>query len=213
MDIVYLLGTIAFYGIIFFLVCTLVAGTLLFIFWRWNRTFFPNITLMLITAFWSPIKVFSKLFKIDQRTIDKLLVMLMNKIFYLNFAKTAFSERALFLPQCLRNQDCPAKLGANGIECINCSRQCSVKEAKIEAEKLGYRVFIVPGGGFVKRLVLKYKPKAIVGVACLPEVMLGMDLLGKVKIPAQGVVLLRSGCLNTVADLNELKTVLVTRSN
>jgi len=76
---------------------------------------------------------------------------------------------------------------------------------------LGYRVFIVPGGGFVKRLVLRHKPKGIVGVACLPEVMLGMDLLGKTRLPGQGVVLLRSGCLNTKVDLAELKTVLTTK--
>jgi hypothetical protein len=181
---------------------------LLFIFWRWNRTFFPNITLLLINAFSSPLKALAKLLRIDQRAIDGLLVKLMNKVFYIRFANVPYSERALFLPQCLRNSDCPAKLGADGIACVSCSRECSVKEAKREAEKLGYRVFIVPGGGFIKRLVLKYKPKAIVGVACLPEVMLGMDLLSKVRLPGQGVILLRSGCLNTVADMNELRAVL-----
>jgi hypothetical protein len=211
MDVVYLLGTIALYGLLFTLICTFIAGILLFIFFKWNRTFFPNITLMLITAFSSPLKVFTKLLRVDQRVIDSLLIKLMNKVFYIKFAKTAYDERALFLPQCLRNQECPAKLGANGIECVSCARECSVKEAKIEAEKLGYRVFIVPGGGFVKRLVLRHKPKGIVGVACLPEVMLGMDLLGKTRLPGQGVVLLRSGCLNTKVDLAELKTVLTTK--
>jgi hypothetical protein len=87
-----------------------------------------------------------------------------------------------------------------------------VKEAKVEAEKLGYRAFIVPGGGFVKRLVLRHRPKAIVGVACLPEVMLGMDIVSKTRLPGQSVVLLKSGCLNTCIDMDELKAVLATRS-
>lgn len=211
MDIIYLLGTIALYGLLFTLICTFFAGVLLFIFFKWNRTFFPELTLMLITAFSSPLKVFTKLLRIDQKVIDGLIVKLLNKVFYIKFARTAYNERALFLPQCLRNQECPAKLGANGIECIKCPRECSVKEAKIEAEKLGYRVFIVPGGGFVKRLMLRHKPKGIIGVACLPEVMLGMELINKSKLPGQGVVLLRSGCLNTQVDLAELKTVLATK--
>jgi len=212
MDLIYILGTLAFYGLILVFAFTLTAGALLFIFWRWNKTFFPNLTLMIISAFSSPLKVLTKLLKLDQRFIDGLLIKLVNKVFYINFSKTAYSERALFLPQCLRNRDCPAKLGANGIECVKCAKECSVKEAKIEAEKLGYRVFVVPGGGFVKRLVLKHRPKAIVGVACLPEVMLAMELVNKSKLPGQGVVLLRSGCLNTQVDLSELKTVLATRN-
>jgi hypothetical protein len=211
MDIVYLLGTLALYGLLITLVCTFFAGILLFIFFKWNRTFFPELTLMVITAFSSPLKVFTKLLQIDQKVIDGLLVRLLNKVDYIRFAKVAYNERALFLPQCLRNQDCPAKLGANGIECIKCARDCSVKEAKIEAEKLGYKVFVVPGGGFIRRLVARHKPKGIIGVACLPEVMMGMDMMNKVKLPAQGVVLLRSGCLNTQVNLAELKTVLVTK--
>ena len=211
MDIVYLLGTIALYGLLFTLICTFIAGILLFIFFRWNRTFFPELTLMLITAFSSPLKVFTKLLRIDQKVIDGLLVRLLNKVFFIKFARTAYNERALFLPQCLRNQECPAKLGSNGIECIKCSRDCSVKDAKTEAERLGYRVFIVPGGGFVKRLIMRHKPKGIIGVACLPEVMLGMELINKSKLPGQGVVLLRSGCLNTQVNLAELKTVLATK--
>ncbi len=211
MDIVYLLGTVAFYGLVFVLACTMIASLLLFIFFKWNRTFFPNLTLMIITAFSSPIKVFSKLFKIDQKIIDGLLIKLMNKVFYINFARTAYDERALFLPQCLRNQECPAKLGADGIACVKCQRDCSVKEAKIEAERLGYRVFIVPGGGFIRRLVAKHRPKGIIGVACLPEVMMGMEMMNKARLPSQGVILLRSGCFNTQVNLAELKTVLAVK--
>jgi hypothetical protein len=208
MDLVYLLGTIAVYGILFILLCTLFAGVLLFVFWRWNRTFFPNLTLLLISAFSSPLKALAKIFKINEAVIDKMIVKLMNKVFLNTFKKSGYSDRALFLPQCLRNSDCSAKLGADGIACVKCARECNVKEAKIEAEKLGYRVFIVPGGGFIRRIAAKHKPKAVVGVACLPEVMMGMESMNKARLPSQGVVLLRSGCLNTVADMSELKTVL-----
>jgi hypothetical protein len=208
MDIVYLLGNIAFYGLLFILVCTFIAGMLLFVFWRWNRTMFPNLTLLIITAFSSPLKALARVFKIDEAKVDKTIVRFMNKVFLNNFKKTGYSDRALFLPQCMRNSDCLAKLGADGIACVECQRDCSVKEAKREAEKLGYRVFIVPGGGFIRRIAAKYRPRGVVGVACLPEVMMGMDNMNKARLPSQGVVLLRSGCLNTAADMAELKMVL-----
>jgi len=208
MDLITLLGTLAFYGILFVLACTLVAGALLFVFWKWNRTLFPNVTLLMITAFSSPLRVLFRILRVDQHVIDSLIVGLINKVFMIRFAKTDYNERALFLPQCLRNGDCPAKLGADGIACVSCTRECSVKEAKKEAEGLGYRVFIVPGGGFIKRLIAKHKPKAVVGVACLPEVMMATEMMNKFKLPGQGVVLLRSGCLNTKADMAELTAAL-----
>ena len=208
MDVITFLGTLAFYGILFVLACTLVAGALLFVFWRWNRTLFPNLTLFVITAFSSPLKALAKVFRIKEAVVDKAIVKFMNKVFLNNFKKTEYADRALFLPQCLRNQECSAKLGTDGIACVKCARDCGVKEAKIAAEKLGYRVFIVPGGGFIRRIAAKYKPKAVVGVACLPEVMMGMDSMNKAGLPNQGVVLLRSGCLNTKADMAELTAAL-----
>ena len=65
--------------------------------------------------------------------------------------------RFIFMPQCVRSPECPAKLTPEGIRCIACGR-CRVGEAKKIAEGLGYQFFIVPGSSFIKRIIKKYRP-------------------------------------------------------
>ncbi len=66
--------------------------------------------------------------------------------------------------------------------------------------QLGYRVFIVPGSTFIKRMARKYRPRAIIGVGCLVEVKDGIDMADRMGITAIGVVNLKDGCVETIAD-------------
>ena len=59
-------------------------------------------------------------------------------------------------------------------------------------------------------MIRKYHPKAIIGVGCLCEVKEGLDLMHKNKIPSVGVVLERSGCVNTLLDWDKLFEVMNT---
>jgi hypothetical protein len=81
----------------------------------------------------------------------------------------------VFMPQCLRNKNCPARLTSEGIKCVECG-QCVISTVKKKAEGLGYKFFIVPGGSFIRRIAREHRPKAIVGVACRPEVKEGLDI-------------------------------------
>ena len=103
------------------------------------------------------------------------------------------------MPQCVRSTECPAKLTPEGIKCVNCGR-CKVGEAKKYAESLGYRFFIVPGSSFIKRIIKKYRPRAIVGVGCHMEIKEGLDLCHRHGIPARGVPLSTAGCVATTLD-------------
>jgi len=67
-------------------------------------------------------------------------------------------------------------------------------------EGIGYRVFIVPGSTFIKRMVKKYHPRAIIGVGCLMEVKEGIDMADRIGLIAIGVVNFKDGCVETVAD-------------
>ena len=66
-------------------------------------------------------------------------------------------------------------------------------EAKKYAEGMGYRFFIVPGSSFIKRIIKKYRPGAIVGVGCHMEIKEGLDLCHSHAIPAQGSAPLHGG--------------------
>jgi len=72
---------------------------------------------------------------------------------------------------------------------------------------MGYRVFVVPGSSFIKRMVKKYRPKAIIGVGCLSEVKEGIDMADKMGLVAMGVVTAKEGCVETFvswADVYEM---------
>ncbi|AFD00791.1 hypothetical protein Mtc_2052 [Methanocella conradii HZ254] len=160
---------------------------------------FPNHLILGIMFFEGPIKAVMRFFHVDDTAIDRISVDLQNRAMWATFSKVPFEQRAIFIPQCLRSVECPARLSPEGIKCKECGR-CGIANAKKAAEKLGYMFFVVPGSSFIIRMVRKYHPKAIIGVGCLIEVKDGLDLMHKSKIPAIGVVLERSGCVNTILD-------------
>ena len=76
-------------------------------------------------------------------------------------------------------------------------------------EKLGYRIFIVPGSSFIKRMVKKYHPKAIIGVGCLSEVKEGIDMADKIGLVAMGVVTMKEGCVETLVNWADIYEVAI----
>lgn len=64
---------------------------------------------------------------------------------------------------------------------------------------MGYKVYIVPGGSFVKRIVSKDRPSGALGVACGYELNYSMMEISSV-CPVQGVPLLKDGCYCTKVD-------------
>jgi hypothetical protein len=69
-------------------------------------------------------------------------------------------------------------------------------------------IFVVPGSSFIMRMIQKYRPEAIIGVGCMCEVRDGLDMMHRYHIPAIGVMLERSGCVNTQLDWGRLYDVM-----
>jgi hypothetical protein len=122
------------------------------------------------------------------------------------FSQVPLAERAIFFPQCLRSAKCPAHLSPEGLKCVNCG-QCTVGVARQNLEKMGYQVFTIPGSSFIKRMVKKYHPKAIIGVGCLAEVKEGIDMADKIGLIAMGVVTLKEGCVETLVNWQDVYDV------
>jgi len=132
-------------------------------------------------------------------------VELRNTIYEPEFKKTPYNERILFLPHCSRHRTCLATNNGDGYECKHCGA-CDVTKAIKIAEGLGYKkVFVVPGGSMVKRLIEKYTPKAAVGVCCFHEALMSFDMLKKTKVIPQIVLLLKDGCKDTQINLTLLE--------
>ncbi len=144
---------------------------------------------------------------ISEQDVLRLYVSSKNSANRKIFAATPYSNRILLLPQCLRASGCQAPLDEEGYHCLGCGR-CLIKEAKEEAETLGYKVFILAGGSMVEKVFNTTKPKACLGVACIKELVLGGFVSEKKKVFPYAVPLAKDGCLNTEVNLDELKTAI-----
>jgi hypothetical protein len=173
------------------------------VFQNTRRVFIPRLTLFVLSFLEGPVKYALWIFRIDEGVLDQMLVQIRNNLYHEAYAKTPPGKRAIFLPQCLRNSNCPAKLTPEGIKCVECG-QCGIADLKKIAESNGYLFFIVPGSSFVKRMVRKYKPEAILGVGCPMEVKEGTAMMASIGLPVQGVMLLKDGCVDTRVSVGEL---------
>jgi hypothetical protein len=176
---------------------------------RRKKLYFPKVIRAGLVFLEGLMKAMFRFLGLEDREMLSFLIKLQNTMNAVEFGQVPVAERAIFLPQCLRSSRCPAHLTPEGLKCKNCG-QCSVGNARVLLEKMGYHIFIVPGSSFIKRMVKKYRPRAILGVGCLAEVKEGIDMADKMGLVVMGVVTLKEGCVETIvnwADVYEVATL------
>ena len=173
-----------------------------------GHLYFPQLIKAGLVFFEGLMKAFFRLLRLEDREMLAFLIKIHNTMNTTEFSRIPVAGRAVFMPQCLRSSHCPAHLTPEGLKCCACG-QCSVGEANSILEKMGYRIFIVPGSSFIKRMVKKYRPKAIIGVGCLSEVKEGVDMADKMGLLVMGVVTLKEGCVETIVNWPDVYEVAV----
>ena len=145
---------------------------------------------------------------IRPENVDRLYIEFKNDHYKDKFQETETKHKILFLPQCLRRAGCKAGLDESGYHCVNCSAECKVSAINAKAKKLGYKVFVCPGGSMIAKIILKYRPKAVLGVACIKEIIMAAEELEQARIPYQAVELLKNGCVLTDVELEHVFSLL-----
>lgn len=166
---------------------------------RKKKLYFPKLIKAGLVFLEGLMKAMFRLLGLEDREMLTFLIKLQNAMNAPEFERIPVAERAIFMPQCLRSSRCPAHLTPEGLKCVGCG-QCTVGQARVLLEKIGYRIFIVPGSSFIKRMVKKYRPRAIMGVGCLAEVKEGIDMADKMGLVVMGVVTLKEGCVETIVN-------------
>jgi len=186
---------------------------LAYIVFKRKMLIFPAFILFVLDSFQMMSKKAVMLLGGNEYMIEIVGTEIRNKLSKEKFKQIPYSERMIILPQCLRKLECPARMSSgDGLICAGCGR-CKVAEITKKADELGYKgVIVVPGGGFIKRILKKYNPKAIIGVACPHEVQGGMTQLAKTGVVLQGIILTYGGCVETKVDLNEVYDMMVLSS-
>ncbi len=140
----------------------------------------------------------------DTQYMDEIYITLKNHLNQKAFATVPAGRRILFISHCLRNIEvCKAEMTDMGYVCKRCG-SCDINRILDEADKLGYRSFIVPGGSMVFKIAEKLKPEACFGVACYGELEEAISKLARVGIPTRSVPLSKAGCVNTKVDVDKI---------
>ena len=171
-----------------------------------GKLYFPHLLKAGMVFMEGLIKALFRLFGLEDREMLSFFVQLHNSMNKKAFEEIPVAERAIFLPQCLRSSRCPAHLTPEGLKCRSCG-ECSIGYWRKILEDMGYRLFIVPGSSFIKRMVKKYRPRAIIGIGCLSEVKEGLEMADKLGLVAMGVVSLKEGCVETLVDWDDVMEV------
>ena len=166
---------------------------------------FPKAILFIIDTLYSPFKSIARLLKLDDHLIDNMSIEIRNDLNKKKFKEVPANKTLIFLPHCLRHRDCPATLQKDGVNCTCCGL-CSIGVIKKKAKPKGYKIYIVPGSSFVKKIVRENKFKAVTGVACHEDLNQVMMLLS--DFCPQGVLLKKTGCYETTVDVSEVLKII-----
>ncbi len=197
-----LLGRLFVYLVVIVFLATVVALSVGVYSFKKHKILFPNFVLFMLYLFYSPAKWICRALYIKEELVDEILIELKNAMMLERF-KHVKERRAVILPQCMRHPECKARCDPIiGYECKQCGR-CDIGRIVEAADRYHFKVFVVPGDSFVRKILKTYGPQACLGVACHAELTESMQAVSKI-VPVQGVCLLRDGCYDTRVDVDEV---------
>ncbi len=203
-SIVFLLGELVILIIILWIILSLLIGFLIALSIKKKKMYFPILLRPVLAVTEGTVKLVCMMLGVDSAQLMEFLINIDNQMNYSAFAKVPVEKRAVFIPLCLRSAKCPARLSPDvGISCISCGK-CPLGDAIPVLKNAGYMTFIIPGSTFIKRLVKKHRPEAMIGVGCLMEVKEGLELGRKISMTTLGVVTTTDGCVETTMNYDLL---------
>ncbi|WP_405321976.1 DUF116 domain-containing protein [Methanobrevibacter thaueri] len=191
--VVFLIVIIAILIIIFLILALFMA--------KKNQIKFPRFLLYIVDLLYSPLKTIAHFLNLDDHLIDDIAIKVRNDLNKEQYRKIPADKTLIFLPHCLRHKDCPATLQKEGLNCTECGL-CSIGVIKKKAEPMGYKLYIVPGSSFVKKIVMENKFQSVLGVACHEDLNQMMMLLS--DFYPQGVLLEKTGCFETKVNVKKV---------
>lgn len=109
------------------------------------------------------------------------------------------------LPHCIRISipDCKARSDGLDMVCIKCSEGCFIREITGILEQNNIRAYIwmeMNFGPTIKKLLKEHRTLGILGIACIPELISGMRMCLKHRLPVVGIPLDANRCIRWMGD-------------
>ena len=148
--------------------------------------------------------IISKIFRIDIDSIRRVYGKINNFLIKTKAVKVKNSEILILLPHCLQESNCKHKITNDINNCKMCGK-CDIKDIINISNRYNVKAVVATGGTLAREWIKRYKPKAIIAVACERDLASGIN---DVKIiPVMGVFNDKphGPCFNTRVSINKLE--------
>ena len=141
----------------------------------------------------------------EQYHLAMLEIELMNRAFGPAFRSA--KRRLAFLPPCLRDLDAHCRAAVTEIDhaCRGCSQRCTVNAVSTLLRRHRIEPYIWMQAN-LKRLLRKLRDAeggfGVMGIACVPELVRGMRMCAKLRIPVVGIPLNANRCARWMGALH-----------
>ncbi|NLO89312.1 MAG: DUF116 domain-containing protein [Clostridia bacterium] len=155
---------------------------------------------------------FSKLLKMNKDLLYGSYIEVYNQITKFRLKGLAIDRILILVPHCLQKTHCPHKITVDVYNCRRCG-ECPIHELINLAERYNAEISVVTGGTAAREEIKKYKPQAVVAIACERDLASGLNDVS--PMPVIGVLNIRpfGPCKNTTVELTEVKHALEYFSN
>jgi hypothetical protein len=135
-----------------------------------------------------------------------LEIELVNRIYREDFQRAAF--KFALIAHCLRDfrPECRSVKGDIEAVCRGCTEDCLVRLGSVLLEKYGIKPYIsveIEQERLFRQLKHEHPSIGALGIACIPELALGMRLCSRAGIPAVGIPLNANRCARWMSQAHE----------
>jgi len=202
------LGVVFVIIIIIFGILLLMTTILIYNIVKRKKIILPRATLFLLDTLYYPLKRLFVSLNLDESVVDRIEIDIRNKILKNEYFSSKIKDRIVVFPYCLRSIECKAQVSPElGVNCIKCGK-CKIGDFKEICDSNSIKVFIAPGGSFVKRVLKRHPKSSVLLVACHVELNEMMRILSAKRIPQYGILLQKAGCIETDVDMEHVKEML-----
>jgi len=134
--LIYIIGEITVIVILGALVISFILVIISLYSIRQKKLYFPKLIKSGLVFLEGLMKAMFRFLGLEDREMLSFFIKLHNSMNEPEFTRIPVTERAIFMPQCLRSSQCPAHLTPEGLKCRNCV-QCTVGETRVLLEQLG----------------------------------------------------------------------------
>lgn len=162
-----------------------------------------------IINFLFPLALFlGQILSINRDVVRSSFIEVNNQLVRLRHLKKLDPQKILLLiPHCLQRSECNQRITTDINNCRRCGR-CVISSLRSLAEKYRVNIAVATGGNLARQLVYKYKPQAIIAIACERDLASGIHDVG--TLPVLGIVNSRpfGPCANTTVDTTQVEEAL-----